>query len=246
MKIIPAIDLHDGQCVRLYKGDFDRVTVYSDNPAALAQQYAASGFRYLHVVDLDGARRGSQQNQECVQAIARSSTMSVQLGGGIRDTATLEYWFNAGVKRCVVGSIAVTDTKMVRRWLQDYSADKIVLALDVRFDENKVPRLSTQGWTETSTTSLWDAVDSYLEWGLQHVLCTDISRDGALNGPNLELYDEFSSRYPEIDLQASGGVRDIKDLEQTALTGAAAAITGRAMLDGRISQQELDQFQQNA
>ena len=246
MIIIPAIDLRGGQCVRLYKGDFKKVTVYSDNPAALAAKYEASGFDHLHIVDLDGALRGSQQNQDCIRAITQSTTMSVQLGGGIRDTATLDYWFDAGVSRCVIGSVAVTDRSLVQGWLQTYSGDKIVLALDVRFDEQGIPRLATHGWTKTSPVSLWDAVDDYLEDGLQNVLCTDISRDGALNGPNLELYDAFSSRYPELSLQASGGVRNLADLEQTAKTGASAAITGRALLDGRISQQEIESFLQNA
>jgi phosphoribosylformimino-5-aminoimidazole carboxamide ribotide isomerase len=246
MNIIPAIDLRDGQCVRLYKGDFNQVTVYSDDPAALAQTYAKSGFRFLHIVDLDGALRGSPENQDCIQAVSQASTMSVQLGGGIRDTATLEYWFDAGVERCVIGSVAVTHQELVKSWLQAYSGEKIVLALDVRFDYQEVPRLSTHGWTKTSTVSLWDAVDDYLEYGLKHVLCTDISRDGALNGPNLRLYEDFAKRYPQIDLQASGGVRNIMDIENTALTGAAATITGRALLDGRISQQEIDSFLQNA
>jgi len=246
MNIIPAIDLRGGQCVRLYKGDFEQVTVYSDDPASLAENYAASGFGYLHIVDLDGALRGSQENQDCIQAISQASTMSVQLGGGIRDATTLEHWFAAGVKRCVIGSMAVTNKDLVKSWLQDYSGDQIVLALDVRFDEQGMPRLSTHGWTRTSSISLWDAVDDYINCGLKHVLCTDISRDGALNGPNLELYETFSTRYPQIELQASGGVRDINDIKQTALTGASAAITGRALLDGRISQQEIESFQQNA
>ncbi len=246
MIIIPAIDLRGGQCVRLYQGDFEKVTVYSDDPASLAKNYAASGFRHLHIVDLDGARRGSQENQGCIQAISQASTMSVQLGGGIRDTTTLEHWFDAGVSRCVIGSVAVTNKDLVKSWLQSYTGDKIVLALDVRFDEQGIPRLSTHGWTQTSSISLWDAVDAYISYGLKHVLCTDISRDGALNGPNLELYEDFSSRYPQINLQASGGVRDINDLRKTALTGASAAITGRALLDGRISQRDIESFQQNA
>ena len=246
MNIIPAIDLLGGQCVRLYKGDFDQVTVYSDNPSALASQYANSGFGYLHVVDLDGALRGSQENQDCIHAISQSSTMSIQLGGGIRDTATLQESFDAGVARCVVGSVAVTDKDLVKAWLQEYTGDKIVLALDVRFDDRRIPRLSTHGWTQSSGVSLWEAIDDYLDCGLKHVLCTDISRDGALNGPNLELYSDFSRRYPKIRLQASGGVRDIADIESTALTGADSAITGRALLDGRIKQQEIESFLQNA
>ena len=246
MMIIPAIDLREGKCVRLYKGDFAQVTTYSDDPASLARKYADSGFGYLHVVDLDGAQHGSQKNQDCVQSVARSSTMTVQLGGGIRDTATLDYWFAAGVSRCVIGSVAVTNRELVKDWIRDFTSDKIVLALDVRIDQDGIPRLSTHGWTQTSTVSLWDALDAYIECGLKHVLCTDISRDGALNGPNLDLYREFSQRYPQIELQASGGVRDIDDLKNIASTGAGAAISGRALLDERISQQEIDSFRQNA
>jgi phosphoribosylformimino-5-aminoimidazole carboxamide ribotide isomerase len=134
----------------------------------------------------------------------------------------------------------------VKGWIRKYSGDRIVLALDVRIDQDGIPRLSTHGWTKTSAISLWDVLADYVGSGLKHVLCTDISRDGAMNGPNLALYREFSERYPELSLQASGGVRDISDLERTADTGANAAITGRALLDGRISQQEIDSFPQNA
>ena len=246
MMIIPAIDLRDGQCVRLYKGDFDKVTTYDYDPANLARKYAESGFQYLHVVDLDGAQHGTQRNQECVQAISQSLTMPVQLGGGIRDIEALEYWYNAGVTRCVIGSVAVTDPAQVKAWIRDYSGDRIVLALDIRIDQGGVPRLSTHGWTKMSEVSLWDAVEDYIGSGLKHVLCTDISRDGAMNGPNLDLYLEFSERYPELMIQASGGVRDINDLERTAKTGANAAITGRALLEGCISQKEIDSFLQNA
>ena len=246
MMIIPAIDLREGKCVRLYKGDFAKVTTYSDDPAALARNYADSGFGYLHVVDLDGAQHGSQKNQNSVQSITRSTSMAVQLGGGIRDTATLDYWFAADVTRCVIGSMAVTNRELVKEWIRDYTSDKIVLALDVRIENDGIPRLSTHGWTQTSAVSLWDALDAYTDCGLKHVLCTDISRDGALNGPNLDLYRELSQRYPRVELQASGGVRDIDDLKNIGSTGTGAAISGRALLDGRISQQEIDSFQQNA
>lgn len=246
MIVMPAIDLKDGHCVRLYQGDFRQVTEYSDNPAALARQIADMGFNFLHVVDLDGAREGSQKNQMSVRAIAQASAMSIQLGGGIRDTATLEQCFDAGVARCVLGSVAVTDPPQVIRWIEQFSANRIVLALDVNIDAGGVPRLATQGWTQTTDMSLWDCVDRYLDSGLSHVLCTDIGRDGALSGPNFDLYREFVERYPNLSLQASGGVRNIEDLNTAAQTGAAAAITGRALLDGRISQQDIALFLQNA
>jgi phosphoribosylformimino-5-aminoimidazole carboxamide ribotide isomerase len=246
MNIIPAIDLHNGSCVRLYQGDFAQATTYSDDPAELARRFAGFGFSQLHVVDLDGAREGSQRNQDCVHAISRASDMSIQLGGGIRERATLERWFAAGVARCVLGSVAVTDPDRVKEWLDEFSSEQIVLALDVRIDDNGLPLLATHGWVQTSDLSLWDCLDDYAGYGLRHVLCTDVGRDGALCGPNLELYRELVERYPAISLQASGGVRNIEDLALAAQTGAAGAITGRALLDGRISPQEIASFQQNA
>lgn len=246
MNIIPAIDLKEGRCVRLVQGDFDQVTEYSNDPAALAQKIENMGFDYLHVVDLDGARVGTQKNQQSIQAICEASSMSVQLGGGIREAATLEKWFNLGIKRCVVGSVAVTTPELVKDWLQSFGADRIVLALDVNIDSGGTPQLATHGWTQTTTISLWDCIEFYIENGLEHVLCTDIGRDGALSGPNFSLYRDFMQRYPMLGLQVSGGVRHIQDLKNAALTGAAAAITGRALLDGRISPQEIASFQQNA
>ena len=195
MIIIPAIDLQGGRCVRLYKGDFDNVTKYDENPANVARRFSTMGFQYLHVVDLDGARNGCQRNQKSIHAIASAISMSVQIGGGIRDEETLERWFSAGVARCVIGSLAVRSPAIVKRWIRRFSADRIVLALDVRLDESAIPRLATDGWTETTSTSLWDCVDDYLDSGLQHVLCTDVSRDGAMTGPSLDLYKAFVVRY---------------------------------------------------
>ena len=245
MIIIPAIDLKGGRCVRLYQGDFDNVTEYDENPANVARRFSTMGFEYLHVVDLDGARDGCQKNQKCIRAIASATSMSVQIGGGIRDEETLERWFSAGVARCVIGSLAVRSPAIVKRWIRRFSADRIVLALDVRLDESAIPRLATNGWTETTLTSLWDCVDDYLDSGLQHVLCTDVSRDGAMTGPSLDLYEAFVQRYPAVKLQASGGVRSIADLESAAKLGAAAAITGRALLDGCISAEEIASFPQS-
>lgn len=246
MNIIPAIDLHNGSCVRLYQGNFAAATTYSDQPADVARRFSDLGFSWLHVVDLDGARDGAQSNQDSIRAIAQAADMSIQLGGGIRDRATLEQWYAAGVDRCVLGSVAVTEPDRVRGWLDEFSGERIVLALDVRIDDGGVPWLATHGWARTSDVTLWDCLDRFSGSGLEHVLCTDVGRDGALCGPNLELYSEFVQRYPALSLQASGGVRHIEDLASAAQTGAAAAITGRALLDGRISRQEIASFRQNA
>ena len=245
MKIIPAIDLHEGKCVRLYKGDFDRVTHYSDQPLEVARAYAALSVDDLHIVDLDGARTGSQQNARVVRQLCADSPLVVQLGGGIRDGDRVKYWLENGVTRCVVGSVAVAEPERVAAWIDDFGADSIVLALDVTIGEEG-PVLATHGWTQSTGLSLWDLLDRYSTLGAEHLLCTDISRDGAMSGPNVELYTEILRRYPDIRLQASGGVRDIGDIRRLKEIGTPAAITGKAMLDGKISAAEVDSFLRSA
>jgi len=242
MIVIPAIDMKDGSCVRLYQGEFDRQTEYSKDPADVARNFERMGLSHLHMVDLDGAQSGEQKHRELVRKIASQTQFKIQLGGGIRDARTVSAWLAAGVTRCVVGSLAVTEPDIVKNWLSEFGTDKIVLALDVRLGEGDSPMLSTHGWTRPSATSLWQCVDDYVSVGLKNVLCTDISRDGAMSGPNIGLYREFIERYPHIDLQASGGVRDVNDLAALRSAGAAAAITGRALLDGRITKEEISAF----
>jgi len=242
MKIIPAIDLQDGACVRLYQGDFDKRTEYSNDPTAVARDFQAMGFEHLHIIDLDGAKLGEQKNRRIVAAIAMESDLDIQLGGGIRDRQTITDWLAAGVSRCIIGSLAVNEPETVKSWLEEFGPDNIVLALDVRLDDDKRPILTTHGWTKSSEIDLWQCVDSYLDDGLQHVLCTDVSRDGAMSGPNLDLYRKFIERYPDLGLQASGGVRHVGDLQALSELGAPAAITGRALLDGKINVEELGPF----
>jgi phosphoribosylformimino-5-aminoimidazole carboxamide ribotide isomerase len=245
MRIIPAIDLHDGKCVRLLQGDFDKTTEYSSNPAEIAARFSELKVRDLHVVDLDGARSGTQHNRNCVEEIIAQSALDVQLGGGIRNRESVADWLSLGISRCVIGSTAIKQPDEVRGWFDEFGGDRIVLALDINLTEDGTPMLTTDGWTQASETTLWDAIEAYQNSGLRHVLCTDVSRDGALAGPNIELYVEILRRYPDLQLQASGGVRDIVDLEALRDAGMPAAITGRAMLDGRITAQEVARFQQN-
>ncbi len=245
MKIIPAIDLKDGCCVRLFKGDFAQQTHYSAEPLVVARQFHDYGFRYLHVVDLDGAQSGQQINRDCVKQLVAESGLSVQLGGGIRDLDTVNAWLQAGVQRLVIGSLAVTESATVLAWMKEFGADRFVLALDCRCDDNGVPWLATHGWVRQSDVTLWDCFARYEDAGLRHVLCTDVSRDGAMSGPSVDLYREIRERYPAIELQASGGVRNISDLKDLRSLGAAGAITGRALLDGCITAQEIASFQQN-
>lgn len=246
MKIIPAIDLKDGKCVRLFQGDFEKTTEYSNDPAAIGRRFSALNVDDLHIVDLDGARSGDQDNADIVAAIASESGLKVQLGGGIRTRNDVAGWLANGVARCVVGSIAINDPERVKQWIEEFGSDAIVLALDVRLDEAGTPLLTTHGWTENSGTSLWDCLDAYADAGAVHVLCTDVDRDGAMTGPNFALYAEILQRYHRLQLQASGGVRNIDDLELLREIGLPAAITGRALLDGEISETEVAAFQQNA
>jgi phosphoribosylformimino-5-aminoimidazole carboxamide ribotide isomerase len=244
VKIIPAIDLHEGKCVRLYKGDFDRVTHYSDQPLDIARTYAAMNVDDLHIVDLDGARTGSQQNARVVVRLCAETPLSVQLGGGIRQGDQVRQWLDNGVARCVIGSVAVTEPERVATWFEGFGADRIVLALDVTIDEAG-PVLATHGWTRSSGLSLWELMDRYASIGAKHLLCTDIGRDGAMSGPNFELYAEIVRRYPDVHLQASGGVRNISDIEKLREIGVPAAITGKALLDGKISTAEVNSFLQS-
>jgi phosphoribosylformimino-5-aminoimidazole carboxamide ribotide isomerase len=246
VKIIPAIDLKDGKCVRLFKGDFNKTTEYSSDPAAVGRRFSALDVEDLHIVDLDGARTGTQDNHSIVAAIAAESGLDVQLGGGIRQRDDVARWLEAGVTRCVVGSIAIKEPETVKQWIAEFGNDAIVLALDIKLNDTSEPMLTTHGWTEESGISLWDSIESYRDVGARHVLCTDVARDGAMTGPNFELYGEILSRYPDLLLQASGGVRGIDDLRKLRELGLPAAITGRALLDGEIGEAEVASFRRSA
>lgn len=246
MRVIPAIDLQDGKCVRLFKGDFEQSTEYSDDPASVASRFAELQTTDLHVVDLDGARSGTQHNHAIISAIAAESNMAIQVGGGIRDRVAVTRWLAAGVSRCVIGSLAITEPDMVKSLLVQYGGGHIVLALDVNIDEVGNPLVTTHGWTRPSNTTVFECIDDYRDVGLRHVLCTDVSRDGAMAGPNVDLYSNIMARFPDLQLQASGGIRNLQDLETLRARGIPAAITGRALLDGKISASEVVSFQRNA
>ena len=246
MKIMPAIDLKDGKCVRLFKGDFEKSTEYSNEPLRIGKRFSALEVQDLHIVDLDGARSGTQGNRAIVRDIVAETGLEVQLGGGIRDRATIARWLAEGVSRCVVGSMAIEEADTVTEWLREFGGDAIVLALDVKLLDDGTPMLTTHGWVRDAGISLWEGIGRYASAGAKHVLCTDVSRDGAMSGPNTGLYEEFLRRHPELKLQASGGVRDINDLLRLRAAGVPAAITGRALLDGKISTAEVASFRQSA
>jgi len=245
MLLIPAIDIRKGRCVRLFQGDFAQETRYDVDAVELAASYAAQGAPWLHVVDLDGAERGSPVSLPLVERIVASANLSVQLGGGIRTQSDLEAALRV-VQRVVIGSLAVKEPETVARWLDTYGGERLTLALDVRLDDGGVPRITTHGWTEASQMSLWEAIERYTPSGLKHVLCTDVARDGALTGPNVDLYARIKARAPQITLQASGGVRGVADLERLAEIGMDAAISGKALLEGRLTAKEIEPFLRNA
>ncbi len=227
--------------MRLFKGDFAAETRYEVDPVELAVRYRELGARWLHVVDLDGAKRGEPVNLGLIERMRAATGVQVQLGGGVRSRASLEQTL-AVASRVVIGSLAVTDTSQVASWLEEFGGERLTLALDVRLDDDKRPMIATHGWTRASTTTLAAAIDRYAANGLKHVLCTDIDRDGAMTGPNADLYRDCATRWPEIAFQASGGVRDSNDLAALATTGVAAAVSGKALLEGRLTAEEIRRF----
>ncbi len=244
MELVPAIDLRGGRAVRLLNGAFERETPARESPLELCRRFAAAGARRLHVVDLDGARDGVAGNREVLRALAAvaGSGLRLQAGGGLRTLSGIEQVLADGAERAVVGSIAVESPATLADWLTRVGGDRLVAALDVRIGPDAVPRLATHGWLRDTSASLWEHADRLAALGVVHVLCTDIGRDGALAGPNLALYRECVRRFPAIAWQASGGVRDAADLAALAATGVAAAISGRALIEQRISPEELAPF----
>ena len=235
-QLIPAIDLHEGAVVRLRQGDYARETRYAVAPLELARSYRDAGAHWLHVVDLGGARAGGFTQLPLLEALARCG-LSVQAGGGVRAATDVQRLFDAGAARVVIGSIAVRDPQTVRRWLRDFGAERLVLALDARQDQG-VWQLPSAGWTRAEAVTLDERVGVYAAAGARHVLCTDIARDGMLDGLNIDLYRYLAERAPQVGVQASGGVCGLDDIRAARTAGAAAVILGRALLDGRFNLSE--------
>jgi len=246
MEVIPAIDLMNGGVVRLYKGDFDQVTEYTEDPLMIAGRYREAGNSRLHLVDLDGARSGELVNLDVISRITNELDMKVQVGGGIRDLERVKVLLDAGADRVVIGSTAVKQPEEVAGWIKELGSERVVLAFDVFIDDNGVPVPQTHGWTEAGDKSLWDLLDYFSANGGIHYLCTDIDKDGTLEGPNFDLYKECASRYPDAQFIASGGVASAADLPKLKETGAAGVVTGKALLDGRLTLEEIESFSQNA
>jgi len=238
--VYPAIDLLAGRVARLRQGDYARATRYPADPVALARAYASGGACWLHLVDLDAARDGAGADLELVGRIAAIEGLRLQVGGGVRDDATLSALLAAGASRVVIGSIAVRRPELAIEWLDRYGPERVCLALDVRVGGDGEYYPGASGWRETSATTLEALLDRYrAAVPLRHLVCTDIARDGMLAGPNVGLYRALAARYPDLEIQASGGVRDASDVAELRAAGAAGAIVGVALLEGRVSLGEL-------
>lgn len=237
MIIIPAIDIIDGQCVRLTKGDYNQKKTYNTNPLEVAQEFEAAGFTHLHLVDLDGAKSGSIKNAEVLKTITSNTNLKVDFGGGVKTNTDIELAFNSGAQQITGGSIAVKDSEVFKGWITTYGSNKIILGADVK-DE----MIATNGWLETSDASLWDFLNSYISLGIEYVICTDISKDGLLQGSSNKLYKKIMEKFPTVKLVASGGVTSESDLIELEKIGVYGAIVGKAIYEGKLSLPTLLKF----
>ena len=234
IELIPAIDIIDGKCVRLTKGDYTKKTVYADDPVAMAKRFELMGFRRLHVVDLDGAKSHHIVNSEVLRRMTTETQLVVDFGGGIKTDEDMEKAFACGAHMVTVGSVAVTQPELFGRWLEKYGAERMILGADVRNGH-----ISINGWKEDSTEELLPFLKRYVDMGVRNVLCTEISKDGMLSGPAIPLYHQVISAYPGLNLIASGGVSSIEDIEELEAAGIPSVVFGKAIYEGRIDMQQL-------
>ncbi|KJG58650.1 1-(5-phosphoribosyl)-5-[(5-phosphoribosylamino)methylideneamino] imidazole-4-carboxamide isomerase [Photobacterium kishitanii] len=236
--IIPALDLIEGQVVRLFQGDYGQVTEYKVNPAEQFALYHQAGANWLHLVDLTGAKDTQARQLTLISQLLTSAPANVQIGGGVRCEQDVSDLLNAGAQRVVIGSTAVKQPEMVKGWIEKYGAEHIVLALDINIDVNGKRAVAVSGWQEDSGVSIETLLDDYLKVGLRHVLCTDISRDGTLAGSNVELYIDLCRQYPQVQFQSSGGIGSLEDIAALKDSGVAGVIVGRALLDGKFTAEQ--------
>lgn len=238
MIIIPAIDIINGQCVRLTKGDYDTKKVYNESPVEVAKAFEGAGLSHVHVVDLDGARAQHIVNAKVLEEIATQTSLQVDFGGGIKSETDLQTAFDCGASQVTLGSIAVSDPELVLEWLGKFGVDQFILGADA-----KNRRVATHGWEQDSGIDVIEFVKDYTQKGFEYVLCTDVAKDGMLAGPSLELYYELMEELPEIALIASGGVTSMDDIYQCAEFGCAAVVVGKAIYEGKIALKELERYQ---
>ncbi len=236
MKIIPAIDIIDGKCVRLSKGDYDTKKIYNENPVEVAKEFEDYGIEYLHLVDLDGAKAKKIINEKVIENISKATNLIIDFGGGIRSDEDLQKAFDNGASKVTLGSIAVVNSELCLQWLEKFGPEKLILGADC-FDR----KIKTSGWLEDSSTDVLAFIQEYQQKGFRETVCTDISKDGMLQGPSTELYEEIISK-TEIELIASGGISGIEDVLKMKEIGCAGTIIGKAIYEGKISLQELSKI----
>ena len=237
MTIIPAIDIIDGKCVRLTKGDYNKQTIYNEDPLEVAMQFEDAGLERLHLVDLDGAKEGEVKNWKVLEKIATKTKLVIDFSGGISTQQSLEITFNSGAAYASIGSIAVKDEFTFTGWLLAFGADRFIIGADV-----KKEMIVITGWTETTSINLFDFIGNYKLKGVKQFFCTDVNKDGLLQGPATSLYKKIMNQHPSIDLIASGGVTTIKDIEELREAGCSGAIIGKAIYENRITLKELKRF----
>ena len=237
MLIIPAIDIIEGKCVRLSKGDYDTKKIYNDNPLEVAKEFEANGITHLHLVDLDGAKSGKVVNWKVLESIASQTKLHIDFSGGIKTKEAANQAFELGAAQITVGSLAAKNPKEFVDWIWEFGEEKLILGADVIKD-----KIAIHGWQESSTKDIYEYLDFYFEEGIDYVLCTDVSKDGMLQGPAIELYKDIIKEYEEIKLIASGGVSCMRDLEQLKEIGCYAAIVGKALYENKISFSDLQSF----
>lgn len=241
MQIIPAIDIIDGKCVRLTQGDYNQQTTYHEHPLEVAKQFEAAGLRRLHLVDLDGARQKAVKNWKVLETIASNTSLEIDFGGGINKQEDVQLVFDSGARWATVGSIAVKNEAELEKWLLHFGAEKFMLGADV-----KEKKIAIHGWMETTAISVFDFIEQYTRKGIQQLFCTDVSKDGKLEGPSTILYKEILERFPSLWFIASGGVASIDDLHRLKEIGCRGAIVGKAIYENRISLEQLKQFTEDA
>ncbi|WP_279151773.1 1-(5-phosphoribosyl)-5-[(5-phosphoribosylamino)methylideneamino]imidazole-4-carboxamide isomerase [Photobacterium iliopiscarium] len=236
--IIPALDLIEGQVVRLFQGDYGQVTEYNVNPTEQFALYHQAGANWLHLVDLTGAKNTQARQLTLISQLLASTPANVQIGGGVRCEQDVSDLLHAGAQRVVIGSTAVKQPERVKGWIEKYGAEHIVLALDINIDNNGNRIVAVSGWQENSGVTIETLLEDFLKVGLKHVLCTDISRDGTLTGSNVELYVDLCRQYPQVQFQSSGGIGSLDDIAALKGSGVAGVIVGRALLDGKFTAEQ--------
>lgn len=239
MEIIPAIDIIGGKCVRLTQGDYTQKKEYADHPLEMARKFESAGIKRLHLVDLDGAKAKKIINKQVLESIARNTSLKVDFGGGVQSDQEIQLAFDCGASQVTGGSIAVKNPALFGEWIKEYGSEKIILGADA-----KNRKIAIGGWEETTTVDVIAFIRDYYEKGIRYVICTDVAKDGLLQGPSMDLYRDILREIPGVKLIASGGVSSLKDLEELEKTGVYGTIVGKAFYEGRVSLSELASFVQ--